>query len=436
MYLDANNLYADAMAKFLPLKDFKWNTDEWNTEKILNLKDDAETGYLFNVDLEYPEELHDLHNNYPLCPERSCIKKEDLNNWQLENYKENKIEKLILTLNNKSNYTCNYRYLKLVLSLGLKLTKVNKVLQYTQSDFMKSYIMLNTKMRTKAVNDFEKDFYKLMNNSVFGKTMENVRNRINFRLISNEEQAFSLRNEMKNFTIFNENLVGIHMQKECINLNKPIFIGQNILDQSKYLMADFHYNFMLKNIPRQNIDLLFTDTDSLCYSIKNNDIYELIKNNKQNFDLSDYPDNHPIFLNETIEDIKKFKNENKKVIGKMKDECAGKPITQFIGLRSKLYSFKIDNENKDHSKCKGVKKSVVKNEITFNDYRTTLTTRMKKDVEQNGIRSHKHQLFSESQRKTALSCNDDKVFICDNNINTYNFGHKNIKLIQQLKPKI
>lgn len=464
IYLDANNLYGDAMTKFLPQKDFKWNTEEWTTEKILNLKDDDKTGYLFNVDLEYPEELHDTHNNYPLCPERLCVNKNDLNKWQTENYKENKIEKLILTLRDKNNYTCNYRYLKLVLSLGLKLKKVNKVLQYTQSDFMKSYIMLNTNMRTKAKNDFEKDFYKLMNNSVFGKTMENVRNRINFRLISNEEQAFSLRNEMKNFTIFNENLVGIHMQKDVVKLNKPIFIGQNILDQSKHLMADFHYNFMLKKIPRENIDLLFTDTDSLCYSIRNNDIYEIIKDNKEYFDLSEYSEKHPIFSNEIVpldyepkikenateEEIEKIinqsktedglrclyiqeiKNKNMKVIGKMKDETKGIPITQFIGLRSKLYSYKVDGEKKDRSKCKGVKKAVVKNEIKFEDYKTTLTTRESKNISQNGIRSYKHQLYSETQTKTALSCNDDKVFICDNNINTYNFGHKNIKVIQQI----
>jgi hypothetical protein len=127
--------------------------------------------------------------------------------------------------------------------------------------------MKNTVERTKATNEFEKDFYKLMNNSVYGKTMENVRNRINFRLISSEKKALAIKNIRTKITIFNENLVGVHLCKQQVNLNKPIFIGQNVLDQSKLLMYDFHYNFILTKFKRNDVDLLFTDTDSLCYHI-------------------------------------------------------------------------------------------------------------------------------------------------------------------------
>ena len=107
-----------------------------------------------------------------------------------------------------------------------------------------------------------------MNYSVYGKTMENVRNRINFKLLACEDDALKFRNTLKKRTIFNENCVGIHLLKTEVKLNKPIFIGQNGLDQSKFLMYDFHYNFMLKKFERKNIDLLFTDTDSLCYHMK------------------------------------------------------------------------------------------------------------------------------------------------------------------------
>jgi hypothetical protein len=178
--------------------------------------------------------------------------------------------------------------LKLVLSLGVELLKVNKVLKYTQKPFMKEYIMKNTNLRTISKNEFEKDLYKFMNNSVYGKTMENVRNRINFRLISTEDQSLLVKN-MKRFTIFNEDLVGIHIQKTLVKLCKPIYLGQNILDNSKHLMYDFHYNFMLKKIERENIDLLFTDTDSLCYTIRKQDIFQIMKDNKGIFDLSNYP---------------------------------------------------------------------------------------------------------------------------------------------------
>lgn len=187
---------------------------------------------------------------------------------------------MITNFYDKKNYGVNYRLLKLYLKLGLRITKINRVLEYTQEDFMRSYILKNTEERTKAKNDFEKDFYKLMNNSVYGKTMKNVRNRITFKIVSSK--AIILRNVIKKRTIFNENCVGVHLLKKEIKLNKPIFIGKNVLDESKYLMYDFHYNFMLKQIDRKNIDLLFTDTDSLCYHIKNVNPYQIIEKIKTN----------------------------------------------------------------------------------------------------------------------------------------------------------
>ena len=275
---------------------------------------------------------------------------------------------------------------------------------------MKSYIMLNTNLRMDSKNDFEKDFYKLMNNSVYGKTMENVRNRINFRLISTEDEALRVKN-LKRFSIFDSSLVGVHIHKLQVKLNKPIFLGQNILDDSKHLMFNFHYNFMLKKIERSNIDLLFTDTDSLCYHIKNQDIFEIIKENKNLFDLANYPKNHEL-----------YDKTNNKVMGKFKNESI-EPIIEFIGLRSKLYTFTTDKDDKSHNKCKGVKSNVVNNEININDYRNTLNNRKSKSVSQNNIRSYGHQIFTESINKIALSCNDDKVYICDNNIDTRNHGH-------------
>ena len=188
--------------------------------------------------------------------------------------------------------------------------------------------MKNTTERAKKdATDFEKDFFKLMNNSVYGKTMENVRNRINFKLVSSKEKAQGIRNTLLRFTIFNENLVGVHQCKQQVKLNKPIFIGQNVLDQSKYLMYDFHYNTMLKNFNRQNIDLLFTDTDSLCYHIKKEDPFKMMKEQAQLFDLSNYPKIHEM-----------YDGMNAKKVGKFKNESVNQ-ITEFVGLRSKLYAY-------------------------------------------------------------------------------------------------
>lgn len=410
IYLDANNLYGWAMSQHLPFADFKWNTEEWTTERILSIANDAETGYKFKCHLRIPESHHDLFNNYVPCPENIQVKKADLSDWQQENYNESKIRKLCCSFKDKVDYVVDYRYLKLVLALGVELVSVSQVLQYSQKPFLKEYIELNTNLRKKAKNEFEKDFFKLMNNSVFGKTMENVRARINFRLVNTHDEAWRVKN-LNRFTIFSEDLVGVHIQKKVIQLNKPVYLGQTILDDSKYLMYDFHYNFMLKNIPRSDIDLLFTDTDSLCYNIRKHDIYEIMKANKEKFDLSVFP-----------KDSDLYDPTNAKVVGVFKPEHV-KPITEFVGLRAKLYAYSIDNDNDKHLRCKGVKKSVAQRDLNLRMYRSILYSRKTKEVSQNGIRSYNHQLFTETVKKTALSARDDKVHICDDNVHTYNFGH-------------
>ena len=139
LYLDANNLYGSAMCEYLPIKNFEWDINEWTKEKILSLGDNDNDGYLFSVDLHIPDELHNYFNNYVPCPENIMIKKEFLSEWQQDGYKETKIKKLCTTFFDKINYVVNYRYLKLVLNLGVELVKVNKVLKYTQSNFLKLY---------------------------------------------------------------------------------------------------------------------------------------------------------------------------------------------------------------------------------------------------------------------------------------------------------
>ena len=180
-------------------------------------------------------------------------------------------------------------------------------------------------------------------------------------------------------------------------------------------MYNFHYNFILKKVKRENIDLLFTDTDSLCYHIRKEDIFQIIKDNKDEFDLSNYPKDDPL-----------YDDTNNKVIGKFKNESI-KQITEFVGLRAKLYAFTVDKDDKKHLKCKGVKSSVVKKDLNIEKYRNCLFSRKSEKVKQNCIRSYGHQLYTEEINKTALSSNDNKVYICDDNINTYNLGHYRTK---------
>ena len=221
-YMDANNLYGWAMSQPLPIRDFKW-TDGEELEKWRNY------GCILEVDLEYPEELHDKHNEYPLAPERIRV---------------NKVDKLILNLNNKEKYVVHHETLKLYLSLGLMLTKVHRGVKFVEEPWLKKYIQLNTDLRTKGTTDFEKDSLKLMNNSVFRKTIENIRNRVDIRFVNNQKRWNKLvqKHNFKSATIFSENLVAVHMKRTSVKLNKPIYLGMSILDISKTLMYDFHFN--------------------------------------------------------------------------------------------------------------------------------------------------------------------------------------------------
>ena len=412
-YMDANNLYGWAMMQTLPYRKFKWNNDIWDNKKIMKISENDNLGYTFEVDIKYPEKLHKIHNQYPFFPENMAIKKNNLNEWQQKDYKESKIKKLCNTLNDKKKYIVHYKYLQLALEQGLEITKVYRVLEYEQKKIMKSYIELNTNMRKNAKNDFEKDFFKLMNNSIYGKTLENVRNRIEFKLVSNERQASNLTNKptFKSRTIFSEDLVGIHMKKTKVILNKPIFLGQTILDLSKYLMYDFHYNFMIKKVKPENLELLFTDTDSLAYVIKNVDWYKIILENLDIFDTSNFPKDHEL-----------YSNKNKKIPGLPKLEEMDNIIIGFAGMRSKLYSYMYDNLE-EIKKCKGIKNNVVKQHIQYEHYKNTLFNREIKTITQNGFLTKKHQIYSVSQNKIALSYNDDKKYVSDNNINTYSFGY-------------
>ena len=407
MYLDANNLYGSAMSEKLPIHSFKW-LSSGEMEKLFNnrvVQIWEKTPCILEVDLEYPEDLHDLHNDYPFCPERVECK--------------NGVEKLIPNLRNKTKYVIHYKNLIQCLKAGLKLKKIHRGIKFIESEWMKPYIEMNTNLRTKAKNNFEKDFFKLMNNSVFGKTMENIRNRVNVKLVNTQERLkkLSAKPNYKSCKIFNENLISVHMKKTSLTMNKPVYLGMCILDLSKTIMYDFHYNY-IKPKYGEKAKLLFTDTDSFMYEIETEDFYkDISKDVKDRFDTSDYPENHPSGIPTGI---------NKKVLGMFKDEAAGKRIKEFVGLRAKLYSF-IMEDGKENKRCKGVKKQVVESSITHEDYKTCLRTGKEQLRKQNILRSYEHEVYTEEVNKIALSALDDKRHILSDGIHTLAWGHYKIK---------
>ena len=188
-YLDMNNLYGWAMSEYLPFGGFKWlkNVDEFG---VISISEKSLTEYFLKVDLKYLDELHELYNDYPLAPKKRAVCSDMLPNYCKKiadkyEIKVGNVKKLIPNLGNKTKYVLHYKNLQLYLSLGMKLTKIHRVLKFKQSDWMKKYIDFNTEKRMNAANDFEKYFFKLMINSIYGKTMEKLRKRINVRLVNN-----------------------------------------------------------------------------------------------------------------------------------------------------------------------------------------------------------------------------------------------------------
>ena len=243
-YLNTNNLYGWMMSQSLPAGGFKWVMPD-------EIAEGSDKGFLLEVDIKYPKELLNLHNDLLFMCEKMEI---------------NKFEKLVPNLFDKRNYVIHIEVLNQALKHGLILERVHHVIEFDQFAWLKPYINFNTQLRAQAKNDFEKDFVKLMNNSVFGNMMENIRKHKDIKLITNVKNY--LKNIMKpNFKLgilFDENLMGCEMGKFKVVMNKAVYLGQAILDLSKIVMYEFHHDYMLLKYGN-NLKLCYMDTDSLMY---------------------------------------------------------------------------------------------------------------------------------------------------------------------------
>ena len=270
-YLDANNLYGWAMSKKLPVNGFKWldmsettaepssseRSNKINEDFIKSYNENNDKGYILEVDVKYPKRLHELHSDLPFLSEQMEV---------------NKCNKLVCNLFNKKKYVAHINALKQALNHGLKLKKIHRVIEFNQEAWLKPYIHMNTELRKVAKNDFEKDLFKLMNNSVFGKTMENIRKHRD--KASNDRQKKKLVSEPNYHTInlISEDLSIIEMKKTKVKMNKPIYLGLSILEISKTLMYEFWYDYM-KPKYANNVKLCYMDTDSFIMNVKTNGLY-------------------------------------------------------------------------------------------------------------------------------------------------------------------
>ena len=299
------------------------------------IKKNSDKGYILEVDVDYPSKLHKLHSDMPFLPEKMKI---------------DQTQKLVCNLRDKKKYVVHISILKQALNHGLKSKKVHRVIEFNQEAWLKKYIDMNTELRKKASNDFEKDFFKLMNNTVFSKTMENVRKHKDIKLVKTDYKRNKLVSEPNYHTmkLVSENLSIIEMKKVKVKMNKLMYLGLSILEISKIIMYEFWYDYRKKKYGDM-VKLRYMDTDSLIMNIKTKDFYkDIARDVEERFDTSNYNVDRPL-----------PNRKNKKVIGLMKDELGGGIITEFVALRPKTYSYMTDKFI-EMKKAKGAKKCVIK----------------------------------------------------------------------------
>jgi DNA polymerase type B, organellar and viral len=428
-YLDANNLYGWAMSQPLPVGDYKWlDRSEIKNLRVRDLPDDGDYGYILEVDLEYPEHLHDRHNCYPLAVEHVTLTEDHLSpaaKELLQGQRYHGTRKLVANLADKTRYVVHFRNLKLYLEEGMKLRRIRGVIRFRQSRWLESYILKNTEYRKLAKSNFEKDFFKLLNNSLYGKLMQNLRKNTRIHFVS---EVIAAERQLSKHTCIgwseiNETFSVVHQRQTKIFWNKPTIVGFSILDLSKLLMYQFHYRTMvpLYTVVKPDgrheckLRLLFTDTDSLCYEVESKDLYRDMRIIQDHLDTSEYPVTHPL-----------YSPVNAKVIGKFKDECHGVSPLHFVGLRPKLYSLLVSGDEAK-LRAKGVRSRYIDKYLRHQDYVQCLREGTTYTASYQNIRSRDHQLATETVRKVALSSFDDKRWMLAETPRTLAHGHWRIR---------
>ncbi|KAL4153327.1 hypothetical protein QTP88_001160 [Uroleucon formosanum] len=375
IYQDCNNLYGWAMSQYMPYGGF--NRVEPTLNGLNDLDATSPIGRVYEVDVTYPRHLHDKHNDLPFLLQNSVPH-------------GSKVRKLMATFEEKKNYVIHYRNLQQAIKNGLIVEKVHRVIQFNQSDWLAKYIELNTMMRKRATNAFEKDFFKLMNNAVFGKTMQSKRKEMKMELVSCERRLQKLINKstFKHCTNYNENLNAVALENKIIKFDKPIYIGFAVLDISKTLMYDYHYNIMQKHYG-DKIKLMYTDTDSLIYYIETQDFYADLSANfnlLDRMDTANMPSDHPCYV-----------ATRKKEPGLFSDEVDANIITEFCALRAKSYAFNVYT---GANNVGGGEKIKAKDGVEL--YKENVS-----------IRSFNHQLMTIKTKKLTYNSYDDKRMVED-----------------------
>jgi hypothetical protein len=375
-----------------------------------------------------------------LLKERLFVDPSKLENEEKDYYierlnKSNKTQKLIMDLHDKKNYVVYSRLLEDHVSRGAIVTKIHRIISFREEAWLKPYIDFNTAQRKKATTDFEKNIWKLMNNAFYGKTCENIRKRTNVDMINDRNKAIRFHSDpnYKREIRLNKNLTIIQRKITSIKYEKPIFLGMVILDLSKLLMYQTFYDVLQKiwggsTTTTTDIEIIGFDTDSFFLNIKTEDVYKDMEKIKEHLDLSNYPEQHPLY--DLI---------NEKVIGKLKDEMMGEIITEIVFLRAKQYSFTVQESERlkelikkkkialtetfEMRKCKGISKATNKHDLKHKNYVDALDFNSEPLYLKNYcLNSKRHEIYLKEVFKKALSSYDDKRYIFRDGVSTAPFG--------------
>jgi len=410
------NLYGYCMLQNLGHSEFKF-LEDFSHIDFATVSDDSPIGYFLEVDLIYPQHLHEAHSDYPLSPTPLNITFEMLSKFQQTlrpQFKESR--KLCPNFLPQYKILLHYKAFQLYSSLGMQVTRIHRVISFNQSRWLAPYIEFNNAQRKMATSEFEKSFYKLLNNSFYGRTLMNKRKHTCLDIVTTVKKALAqlAKPTLDSFTIINENLVLVKRKKRNLTLDAPIYLGFSILEYAKVHMLDFHYNTMLKLYTPVNLRICMSDTDSLLYEIKTEDLDGDLLRILDQLDTHEYPKNHVL-----------YSEKNKKRVGTFKNEIVGEKIISFYGLNAKLYAILLESSVKKVGK--GIIRTVLQNNVNFEHYKNVYETYKDFYVVQRGITSVKHVLHTSAQTKLALSCFDDKRYIVNNEL-SYPFGDYRIRV--------
>ena len=432
LYTDANNLYSVAQSAPQPAGDYAWCDEEQLTrlnKHINEIPVESAVGFILEVDLDYPSHLHESHASMPLVADNQTFNCDNISPYSRasmtclkgHNYAKNyKSKKLCTTFKSKKNYVVHYRNLQTYLKQGLKLKKIHRAIRFKQQRYLKKIIEFCTAIRIAAKSPFQKNLFKLMMNSVYGKFLQDNRKHFEVKICRSQKMfdKFNASPLYKGHRILSEGVVAMYLSKKIVQLDRLYATGFTILELSKNHMNRSWYEFIQPTLGADNVSIVLTDTDSLLLHVKNMSRRQMMDKLTPIMDFSNYPKNHI-----------RYSEKVKAVPGFFKDENGGNYMTEVIGLKSKCYVTKVlhqyTKDNKEHVVCKGVggaaRKALTlklyrKCVLDFNQIRTTSYT----------IRSNKHKLFTQRIRKIALSTTDDKRWLLPCGIHTLpHYYHEN-----------